>query len=307
MINSYTPVQNWGTETLSDFQYDTGYQLAVRMKNTTTLSGQPGLIKHSLSQSKEYCLEGWVCGAAKAVPALESRKHRTKEKKLNSMKIVLPAQDGRGKEAIFSSKQGPQKGKATSEIRSALCLTKLLLHSAAPEVAWHLLSSESLNWWAEVTVLSAVCTWSLRGAQCWPTLPPEHLAALASGCWIPVGTVAQIPQKPRCDWIKPQLHSDFNTDEGDLHQSHMALQVIYWTSHVSVVSWRLLSYLPAHGVQHSFLGAPTTLNSQVYSQDPDCELILYTQAPCFNLRYHGVSPLHACTLLQPKPMEWIYL
>lgn len=32
-----------------------------------------------------------------------------------------------------------------------------------------------------------------------------------------------------------------------------------------------------------------------------------SSTPCFHLRYHGVSPLHACTLLHPKPMEWIYL
>lgn len=28
MRNSYTLVENWDTETLHDFQYDTGYQLA---------------------------------------------------------------------------------------------------------------------------------------------------------------------------------------------------------------------------------------------------------------------------------------
>lgn len=162
------------------------------MKTTTTLSGQPGLIKHSLSQSKEYCLEGWVCGTARAVPAQKAQNER---KKLNSMKIVLPEQDGRGKEAIFSSKQCSQKGKATSGIRSALCLIKLLLHSAAPEVAWHLLSLESLNWRAEVTVLSAGCTWVTERS---PVLANSASRALGStGLWLlnPCGVSGPDPTK----------------------------------------------------------------------------------------------------------------
>lgn len=134
----------------------------------------------------------WNC---KGSASTESRKHRTKEKKLNSMKIVLPEQDGRGKEAIFSSKQCSQKGKATSGIRSALCLIKLLLHSAAPEVAWHLLSLERLNWRAEVTVLSAGCTWVTERS---PVLANSASRALGStGLWLlnPCGVSGPDPTK----------------------------------------------------------------------------------------------------------------
>lgn len=212
----------------------------VRKKNTTTTSGQPGLIKHWFSQSKEYCSEGWLCGTAKAVPALESRRQRMKGKKLNSTKIILSAQDGRGKEAIFSAKQCSQNRKATSEIWSVLRLTKLLLCSAAPEPAWHLLSLGSFNWWAVATTPSSVHVGHWEAEQCWPTLPIEHYDSWQHWpLWLlnPRALWRQWPRSHKSldtDWIKPQFHSDFNTDEGDLHQSHMALQVIYWTTDMSL-------------------------------------------------------------------------
>lgn len=174
----------------------------VRKKNKITTSRQPGLIKHGFSQSKEYRLEGSLCGTAKAVPALESRKQRIKEKTLISMKIVLPVQDGREKEAIFSPKKCSQNRKATSEIWSVLCLTKLLLCSAAPGLAWHLLSLGSFTWRAEVTTLSSVHVGHWEAMQCWPALPLEHYDSwqhwpLPAESQSPVETVAQTPQKPR--------------------------------------------------------------------------------------------------------------
>lgn len=104
MRKSYTPVENWDTEILYDFRNDAGYQPAESEWKTQPPHPGTQINQTWILQSKEYCLEGWLCGTAKAGPALESREQRMKGKELNSMKLVLPTQDGRGKEAIFSPK-----------------------------------------------------------------------------------------------------------------------------------------------------------------------------------------------------------
>lgn len=155
------------------------------------------------------------------------------------MKIVPPAQYG--KQATFSPKQCSQSGKATLEIRSVLCLKKLFLRSAAPVVAWHRLYLESFNWWAEVTTPSTAYAWLIEStAVCWPTLPLEHYTSWQRWpLWLlnPRGLWRKWPGSHKTldtGWIKPQFYSDFNTDEGDLHQSHMALEVICWMTDVSL-------------------------------------------------------------------------
>lgn len=81
-----------------------------------------------------------------------------------------------------------------------------------------------------------------RAAQCWPALPLERYDSWQHRpLWLlnPRALWRQWPRSHKSldtDWIKPQFHSDFNTDEGDWHQSHMALQVIYWTTDMSL--WR---------------------------------------------------------------------
>lgn len=266
MRNSYIPVGNWDTETVIS-----SMMLAsrVRMKNTTTTSRQPGLIKHWLSQSKEYGLEGWLCATTKAVAALESRKQRMRENKRNSMTIVLPAQDG--KEAIFSSKQCSWNEKATSEIRSALCLAKLLLHSAAPEVAWHLLSLESFNWWAQVTTLS---TWVTErhcsvGQLCLSSTTILGSAGL-SGCWIsePCGESGPHPTKA---WILTGWSP--SSTQILILMREICTRATWLCKSFTEQQMCLCGVLPAPFISpgpwnpaHRFLEAPTTQNSQ----DPDC-------------------------------------
>lgn len=131
------------------------------------------------------------------------RKQKAKnENKLNSMKIGPPTQER--KQATFSPKQCSWNGKAMLEIRSVLCLKKLLLRSVAPVVAWHLLYLESFNWRAEVTMLPAAHTWlierhsSVLANSASPALCfLAALASLAAEFQIPVERVARIPQKPR--------------------------------------------------------------------------------------------------------------
>lgn len=136
-------------------------------------------------------------------------------------------------------------------------------------------------------------------------------ASLATESQSPVETMAQIPQKPR-HWLdKAPVPLRFQYWWGRLApEPHGFASHLLNNRHVSVASCQLLSYLPAHRVQHTIswgLQQLKTVKCTVRIQTV-CGLILYTQAPCFDLRYHlRVSPLHAWTLLHPKPMEWIYL
>lgn len=80
MRKSYTPVENWDTEILYDFRNDTGYQPAESEWKTQPPHPGTQINQTWILQSKEYCLEGWLCGTAKAGPALESREQRMKGK-----------------------------------------------------------------------------------------------------------------------------------------------------------------------------------------------------------------------------------
>lgn len=255
------------------------------MKNRYTTSRSPELIKRWFSQSKKYCLEGLSCATAKAVPVLESRRWRMRWNKLNSTKTAPPAQDG--KQATYSPKPYSWNRKATLEIRSVLCLEKLLLHSAAQ---W--LPGTSSIWRASTHELKSPRSQqrshgSLRGtAVCWPTLPLEHYAPWQ--CWPlwllnPRALQREWPGSHSLldtAWIKPQFHSDFTTDEGGLHRSHMlwkpfaawqmclcgALPAPFMSPCPRSPAHRFLEPLAARSSKASGPGLPP--NSLLWSQTP---------------------------------------
>jgi len=125
-------------------------------------------------------LEGWSCATAKEVPALESRKQRMRENKLDSIKIVPLAQDG--KQAPFSPKQRSQNGKPHQKL-GMYCVSKSCSFTQQPR--W--LPGTSPIWRALTGELRSPRSQqhmhgSLRGtAVCWPSLPLECYASWQ--CW----------------------------------------------------------------------------------------------------------------------------
>lgn len=274
------------------------------MKNRYITSRNPELIKRWFSQSKKYCLEGLSCATAKAVPVLESRRWRMRWNKLNSTKTAPPAQDG--KQATYSPKPYSWNRKATLEIRSVLCLEKLLLHSAAQ---W--LPGTSSIWRASTHELKSPRSQqhshgSLRGtAVCWPMLPLEHYAPWQ--CWLLwlLNPRALRRERPGSNslldtaWIKPQFHSDFTTDEGGLHRSHMALEAICCMTDVSLWGPASSFHVPMPTEPSTPLpGASSCSEQQSLGARPPPKLLALIP---------GTSPQCVCTSLHPKGTELIYL
>lgn len=117
-----------------------------------------------------------------------------------------------------------------------------------------------------------------------------------SGCWIPepCGECPGSHKSLDSGWIKPQFHSDFNTDEGDLHQSHMALQVICWMTDMSL--WcPASSFHISRPMESSTLFAGVSDRSKQESIQPGSRLPVgssSTQMPCFDPRHLTATCSH---------------
>lgn len=149
---------------------------------------------------------------------------------------------------------------------------------------------------------------SLRGtAVCWPTLPLKHYAPWQHWplCSLNLSVLwREWPGSHKSlvmGWIEPQFHSDFNTDGGNLHQNHMALQVRYWTTDMSLVPCQLLSYLQFCGVQHTVSWSLQLLKAAEWAAriQTACGLILYPNALLWSQIAHRNMFAPGC-----KPNLW---
>lgn len=142
---------------------------------------------------------------------------------------------------------------------------------------------------------------SLRGtAVCWPSLPLQHYDSWQPWpLWL-LNLRAPWRQWPvshkslDTGWIKPQFHSDFNSDEGDLQQSYMALEIICWMTDVSL--WGpASSFHSSRPMESSTLFLGVFKCSEQQSMQPGFRLPVGSssiQMPCFDPRHFTTTCLH---------------
>lgn len=192
MRNSYIPMGNWDTETVISSMI---LASRVRMKNTTTTSRQPGLIKHWLSQSKEYGLEGWLCATAKAVAALESKEWE----KTSGTAWRLFSQHRMERRPFSHQSSALEMGKPHQKlgvhcVSQSCSFTQQLQRLPGTSSLWRALTGELKSPLSAhgslrgIAVLANSASLALRFLAA--------LAPLAAEFQSPVERVAHIPQKP---------------------------------------------------------------------------------------------------------------
>lgn len=256
MRNSYTPVENTDTEALNDFQYDTGYQLAesewkhnyhiqaTRINQTLILTKQ-GILFRRLA----------VCNCKGSA---SPRKQKAEWKKTSCTAWRLFSKHRMERRPFYHQSSALKMGKPHQKlgvycVSQSSSFAQQLQRLPGTSSLWRALTGELKSPLAQQCAHGSLRgTAVLANSASWALQFLAALASLAAESQSPVERVAQIPQKPTYWLDKAPLQLRFLYWWGRFApEPHGIASHLLNNRRVSVLSWQLLSYLQAHGIQHT--------------------------------------------------------